>query len=33
MNYYGSVAGIEKIMNANGLTSNNIMAGQKLIIP
>ncbi|MDN4608759.1 LysM peptidoglycan-binding domain-containing protein [Sporosarcina highlanderae] len=33
MNYYGSNAGIEKIMKANGLTSNDIMAGQKLIIP
>lgn len=33
MNYYGSDAGIEKIMKANGLTSINIMAGQKLIIP
>ncbi|WP_432359096.1 LysM peptidoglycan-binding domain-containing protein [Sporosarcina sp. UB5] len=33
MNYYGSDAGIEKIKKANGLSSNNIMAGQKLIIP
>lgn len=33
MNYYGSDAGIEKIMKANGLTTINIMAGQKLIIP
>lgn len=33
MNYYGSDAGIEKIKNANGLSSNEIMAGQKLIIP
>uniref|UniRef100_UPI000B0864C4 LysM peptidoglycan-binding domain-containing protein n=1 Tax=Sporosarcina koreensis TaxID=334735 RepID=UPI000B0864C4 len=33
MNYYGSDAGIEKIKKANGLSSNNIMTGQKLIIP
>ncbi|HEX5564525.1 MAG TPA: LysM peptidoglycan-binding domain-containing protein, partial [Sporosarcina sp.] len=33
MNYYGSDAGIEKIKKANGLSSNDIMAGQKLIIP
>lgn len=33
MNYYGSDAGIDKIKKANGLSSNEIMAGQKLIIP
>ena len=33
MNYYGTDAGIEKIKKANGLSSNDIMAGQKLIIP
>jgi len=33
VNYYGSDAGIDKIKKANGLSSNNIMAGQKLIIP
>jgi len=33
MNYYGSDAGIDKIKKANGLSSNDIMAGQKLIIP
>lgn len=33
VNYYGSDAGIDKIKKANGLSSNDIMAGQKLIIP
>lgn len=33
MNYYGSDTGVEKIKKANGLSSNDIMAGQKLIIP
>lgn len=33
MNYYGSDSGIEKIKKANGLSSNDIMVGQKLIIP
>jgi LysM repeat protein len=33
MNYYGTDAGIDKIKKANGLSSNDIMAGQKLIIP
>ncbi|MFS0687931.1 LysM peptidoglycan-binding domain-containing protein [Sporosarcina sp. 179-K 8C2 HS] len=33
VNYYGSDAGIEKIKKANGLSSNDIMTGQKLIIP
>ncbi|WP_342509811.1 LysM peptidoglycan-binding domain-containing protein [Sporosarcina sp. FSL K6-2383] len=33
VNYYGSDAGIEKIKNANGLTSNDIMVGQTLTIP
>lgn len=33
MNYYGSDVGVEKIKKANGLSSNDIMAGQKLIIP
>jgi len=32
-NYYKSDAGIEKIKKANGLSSNTINAGQKLIIP
>ncbi|WP_203246441.1 LysM peptidoglycan-binding domain-containing protein [Sporosarcina beigongshangi] len=31
--YYGSDVGVEKIKNANGLTSNNIMVGQTLTIP
>lgn len=35
VNYYGSgsEASLEKIRRANGLSSNNIRAGQKLIIP
>ncbi|WP_438318388.1 LysM peptidoglycan-binding domain-containing protein [Sporosarcina sp. FA9] len=33
INYYKSDAGIEKIKKANGLSSNTINAGQKLIIP
>lgn len=33
MNYYGSDSGVEKIKKANGLSSNDIMVGQKLIIP
>lgn len=33
MNYYGNDSGIEKIKTANGLTSNEIRVGQKLIIP
>ncbi|MCM3742997.1 LysM peptidoglycan-binding domain-containing protein [Sporosarcina luteola] len=33
MKYYGSDTGIDKIKKANGLSSNEIMVGQKLIIP
>ncbi len=33
VNYYGSDKGIDKIKQANGLTSNEIRVGQKLIIP
>ncbi|MFD1928120.1 LysM peptidoglycan-binding domain-containing protein [Sporosarcina siberiensis] len=33
INYYKTDAGIEKIKKANGLSSNTINAGQKLIIP
>jgi LysM repeat protein len=33
VNYYGSDAGVEKIKNANGLSSNDIMVGQTLTIP
>ena len=33
MNYYKSDSGVDKIRQANGLSSNNIMVGQKLIIP
>ncbi|MBB4823792.1 LysM repeat protein [Sporosarcina luteola] len=33
VNYYGSDVGINKIKQANGLTSNEIRVGQKLIIP
>lgn len=33
MNYYGSDVGVEKIKKANGLSSNDIRVGQKLIIP
>ena len=31
--YYGSDVGVEKIKQANGLTSNNIAVGQTLVIP
>ncbi len=33
VNYYGSDIGVEKIKKANGLSSNDIMVGQTLIIP
>ncbi|QTD42201.1 LysM peptidoglycan-binding domain-containing protein [Sporosarcina sp. Te-1] len=33
VNYYGSDVGINKIKQANGLSSNEIRVGQKLIIP
>lgn len=33
VNYYGSDVGVEKIKKANGLSSNEIRVGQKLIIP
>lgn len=33
VNYYKSGDGVSKIMQANGLTSNEIVTGQKLIIP
>jgi LysM repeat protein len=33
VNYYGSDIGVEKIKSANGLSSNDIMVGQTLIIP
>ena len=33
VNYYNSGDGVSKIMAANGLTSNEIVKGQKLIIP
>lgn len=33
VNYYGSDIGVEKIKQANGLSSNEIRVGQKLIIP
>ena len=33
MNYYGTPDGVGKIKAANGLSSNDISAGQSLIIP
>lgn len=33
VNYYNNPEAVEKIKAANGLTSNNISAGQKLILP
>jgi len=33
MNFYGTPDGVEKIKSANGLSSNEISAGQTLIIP